>query len=675
MKLERWLSCLQSAVLAFLISFGGCACLLSGFDLQADPGLLALWCGFLAVFVSVCMRIKLALVPLGVLALLSGYLWHRGILSHSVEALLYRLTSLYNAGYGIGVIRWSNVPLDGTDITPALCALASVTVLLTARTVCRSRRAVLPVLSGLLPLLACIVVTDTVPAEGYLYLLFCGLGILMLSQTTRRRDTAQGNRLAALVAIPTALAVALLFWTNPQQTYSKQQQAENLLQFAQDTLTQQISQAGTVLINRENLAAMGALSNPHLPVMDVTADKGCVLYLREQVFDTYNGKQWTMGDQYSHLTHSGSSYMHLSGSVQISTRYTQPVLFVPYYSKDSLPGRNGYTENSQNLKKYTYQLMAVRDESLYAAFPSQYPADLPADTLAWAKERLVSIAQDYPYKATPSAIADYVRGSALYSKQTRRMPSDETDFVRWFLEESETGYCAHFASATAVLLQAAGIPARYVTGYMVSLESGTPTTVFMDDAHAWVEYYNPEMGWRVLECTPSDGLPSTGETPTTPPVSTVPQTTTPPFQNDTIPEMTLPQQTAPVDLPVAPTPQADLRWLESVLTAAACLLGAVLLILGQWQLRRRRILRKLTQGTTNQRAVASWRQTVLFARLLRQRPDAGLFALAQKAKFSQHTLTEEELSAFESYLRGAQQQLKTKPLPYRIFCRLVFAVY
>ena len=81
------------------------------------------------------------------------------------------------------------------------------------------------------------------------------------------------------------------------------------------------------------------------------------------------------------------------------------------------------------------------------------------------------------------------------------MPSSETDFVRWFLEESDTGYCAHFASATAVLLQAAGIPARYVTGYMVDTQAGVSTTVYMDEAHAWVEFYDPSVGWRVLEST------------------------------------------------------------------------------------------------------------------------------------------------------------------------------
>ncbi len=683
MKLEKWISCLQSAVLSFLISYGGCACLLSGFSLQADGEILALWCGCLAVVVSVSYSLKLVPIPLGILALLSGYLWHKGILSRSMEALLYRLTYTYSTAYDTGILRWSELPLENADITAALCALSSIIILLTARTVCRPRRAVLPVIFGLLPLCACLVVTDTVPATEHLYLLFFGLAVLMLSQTTRRADKAQGNRLAALAAIPAALAVALLFLLNPQQTYNKQQQAEALLQYAQDTLTQQISQAGTVVAKRENLASMGPLSNPHLPVMEVTAEKSGTLYLREQVFDTYTGTHWEITNRYANLTDHDYSQMYFGGQVNISTRYTQSNLFVPYYTEDTLPGEKGYTENTQRKKSYSFQHWYIPDPDedhpwYFGSAMLRTSPGLPDDTLAWAKNTLQSVIQ-YNYNIDSAytyaqRISAFVRESAAYDKRTGQMPGDKTDFVRWFIEESDTGYCAHFASATAVLLQSTGIPARYVTGYMVNTQAGKTTTVYMDEAHAWVEYYDPLLGWIVLESTPGDGLPTANTQPTEPESPTAPPVTQPPVQTDAATQVTQPQQTNPATAPVTPNPQSDLRWLEPVLTVTACILGAVLVIAGQWQLRRRLILRRLTQGTTNRRAVAYWRQTVLLARLLHQRPDAELFSLAQKAKFSQHTLTEEELAVLETGLRNAQQRLKAKPLLYRIFCRLVFAV-
>ena len=91
------------------------------------------------------------------------------------------------------------------------------------------------------------------------------------------------------------------------------------------------------------------------------------------------------------------------------------------------------------------------------------------------------------------SIMDYVQNSARYSLNTGRMDDSYTDFAQWFLAESDTGYCVHFATAATVLLRAAGIPARYVTGYMVNCEAGVPVIVESDRAHAWVEYFDDEL--------------------------------------------------------------------------------------------------------------------------------------------------------------------------------------
>lgn len=102
-------------------------------------------------------------------------------------------------------------------------------------------------------------------------------------------------------------------------------------------------------------------------------------------------------------------------------------------------------------------------------------------------------------------IGDYVRASARYDLNPSRMGEGETDFALWFLESAEAGYCVHFATAATVLLRAAGIEARYVSGYLVKTAPGMPATVTEKNAHAWAEYYEPTLGvWLVLEATPSD---------------------------------------------------------------------------------------------------------------------------------------------------------------------------
>jgi len=70
-----------------------------------------------------------------------------------------------------------------------------------------------------------------------------------------------------------------------------------------------------------------------------------------------------------------------------------------------------------------------------------------------------------------------------------------------FLQQ-KTGWCAHFASATALLLRAAGHPTRLVSGYLggnFNPQSGH-WTVSEDDAHVWVESWDG-VGWMRIDPT------------------------------------------------------------------------------------------------------------------------------------------------------------------------------
>ena len=53
------------------------------------------------------------------------------------------------------------------------------------------------------------------------------------------------------------------------------------------------------------------------------------------------------------------------------------------------------------------------------------------------------------------------------------------------------------------MLRAAGIPARLVAGYQGGEynPAGNYLTVRQFDAHAWVEYWQPEQGWQRVDPT------------------------------------------------------------------------------------------------------------------------------------------------------------------------------
>ena len=87
----------------------------------------------------------------------------------------------------------------------------------------------------------------------------------------------------------------------------------------------------------------------------------------------------------------------------------------------------------------------------------------------------------------------------------------EPDPLLWFLRKSRKGHCEFFASAAVMLLRSAGIPARYVTGFIA--EEISPAAdyylVRSSHAHAWCEaYLRDRKQWILVDLTPEGVLES-----------------------------------------------------------------------------------------------------------------------------------------------------------------------
>jgi hypothetical protein len=72
-----------------------------------------------------------------------------------------------------------------------------------------------------------------------------------------------------------------------------------------------------------------------------------------------------------------------------------------------------------------------------------------------------------------------------------------------FLFTTHAGFCEHYASAFTVLMRAAGIPARVVTGYQGGEFNavGDYLIVRQADAHAWSEVWLSDKGWVRIDPT------------------------------------------------------------------------------------------------------------------------------------------------------------------------------
>ncbi|WP_072312993.1 transglutaminase-like domain-containing protein [Agrococcus sp. Marseille-P2731] len=108
------------------------------------------------------------------------------------------------------------------------------------------------------------------------------------------------------------------------------------------------------------------------------------------------------------------------------------------------------------------------------------------------------------------------------------------DALAGFLE-TRSGYCVHYASATAGLLRGAGVPARVVVGFLPGSEISGGWAVSTNEMHAWAEAWIDGAGWVRVETTPGAGTgaaspegavptrsPTPEPTPTTPPASESP---------------------------------------------------------------------------------------------------------------------------------------------------------
>ena len=306
------------------------------------------------------------------------------------------------------------------------------------------------------------------------------------------------------------------------------------------------------------------------------------------------------------------------------------------------------------------------------------------------------LAEEYTYSWTPPVVPE------------------GGDFVTYFLKESRTGYCVHFATAATMLLRAAGIPARYAEGFAVPTGQGSWVDVPDYNAHAWVEVYWGGIGWIPIDMTPAgDSVPAAYANAASPsendtlgnPLGTLGATPTPSASPDPSGDSVLTPSLPPLPIGPAFTPEADRRNSPSpspspsprpasqsgggffptglsvfgvellndgqkptffgfLFLLLLLLLVPLLLIWGQRLLRLLHRKRLFRQRNRNKAALC------VYAHLLRLYREDGLLPggspdppeeieeLALKARFSNHTLTEEYFGTLTG--RAAELEKKIK---------------
>lgn len=254
------------------------------------------------------------------------------------------------------------------------------------------------------------------------------------------------------------------------------------------------------------------------------------IYLRSASYGNYTGSGWKAPelyktDRFSPLELAGQAVCETAPNsyLEITLQKNCPILF-PYYSRVFYDlNDTGYKNDCYFESKYsdlTYGLYWTPDPG----YPSLIKQDLSAkvdqaeldyrsyvydtylDVPDSTRKALMTWAESQGIRSdSPTLIADIqkaVQNGAAYNANAKAYP-EGVDLAVHFLTEAKEGVCGHFATAATLLYRCYGYPARFTDGFMSNVTGGTQSEIYGNDAHAWVELYQPGVGWVCIEVTGS----------------------------------------------------------------------------------------------------------------------------------------------------------------------------
>lgn len=685
------------------LTIGLCFCVVTSFAVPVTASLLlcACFCGAILTSAVLCLP-KSWIWVLALTLLTAGGIWLLlDAVTQSLSALLYAVSEQYAAAFsGLQAIRLTAQPESG-DAALILALLALVYALLCGWTV-RCGQSMIPLLLACVPVLAlCLVILQTPPAAWAILLVLGSLVLMLLSQPLRHVQPTAGNQLALRLAVPLYALVALLAFAFPAGSYTRAQWSDNLQKTISDTadkltLFRRDADTGQVKfvspispstlgsypwdssVTSVNLNRIGPQRQYGRSVMRVQAQSSGRCHLRGDSLAVYEDNRWKAlpedddpdGSIPEDVWRAGAGQTSGWSELQIETNMKSGIYYTPYYPaalpEDAEAIFDAYIRNPSQQTSYAVSYAAASGsghDANYESFVHEVYTQVPEETRQALSDILMQLGVQAGQGtgAIAAAVQSYVAASAQYDLDTPAVPSGE-DFVSWFLHESETGYCVHFATAAAILLRCLDVPARYVTGYYTTVTADTWTTVTSDDAHAWVEYYVNGKGWCVLDPTPA-AADAGQQTGTTEPANTAEADPTPEQPQPSMPE-TAPSkpdnQQKNSEISPENTEKSEklhiFQFIWPILMAAAVLLIWRTLL---FSIRRTAIQR----GSANRRAIVLYHHICWLSRQATAEVPEQDRALAEKARFSHHKLNEAELAP----LREQAEQLTAQLLSDRHF--------
>lgn len=200
----------------------------------------------------------------------------------------------------------------------------------------------------------------------------------------------------------------------------------------------------------------------------------------------------------------------LSCAFEIEADRAYDTLYLPYFTACDSSGDTSVPSEGKTTYNGRYLVLtggnfgplpeSLRQEELqYRSFVREYYTQLPEST----RSTLTSIALQNGLNAADgnilAEVVAYVCQGSIYDLGVD--PYADGDYALYFLQSARRGYCIHYATAACCLYRALGIPARLCEGFLITAHAGSETIVRAADAHAWVEVWLDGVGWIPVEVT------------------------------------------------------------------------------------------------------------------------------------------------------------------------------
>ncbi len=402
---------------------------------------------------------------------------------------------------GIGTAFDAYFSFAGRDAGTALLAVMLALKTLELRTL-RDLRA-LAVLFGFL-LVSHFLFDQSAGLALYLgALLVADIGIMAdLTARPASRPLYSALRLAAtltLQALPLALVFFLLFPRLSAPLWNLGNQQQSSVTGMSDTM--EPGSVAELVVSGE--PAFRARFDGSAPPQDRLYWRGLVLW-------SYDGRRWTqappeaMPEAGPKLTEAGSQIGYEVVLEQTNQRWLY-ALDMPL----SAPGTATLDSDFQ-ITAAQRVTKATRYRMVSATTYNTGPLDLDQEAAGLqipgnVTSRMRDLVAGWQAGGGPRQVIDralaHIRGTEFY--YTLLPPPLGDNPTDQFLFETRRGYCEHYASAFAVLMRIAGIPARIVLGYQGAELApwGNWYLVTQAEAHAWVEVWLQGQGWVRVDPT------------------------------------------------------------------------------------------------------------------------------------------------------------------------------